>query len=142
MYIDRNVVARFLETKTSNIRRAWQDTNGTICVQRWDSKEKVYMTEKQYKNFIEALKINPNLGIVQNQKNSRGNQSNWGILLMIVGALIVLAGYSRETTVSTEIGQISNLSLMNAQSNQIQIGGICFISGILLYCLDNKKTSS
>jgi hypothetical protein len=141
MYIDRIVIARILEIKTSNVRKAWKE-NETICVQIWKSKEKVYIPIEKYYSFIEELKKNPDFGAIEKTNSSRGNQSNFGALLMVVGVFMLISGYTQETSVSTGYGRVSNISLMNEQERKIQFGGIFFIGGIILYCLDKKDNNS
>ncbi|MDP5016854.1 MAG: hypothetical protein NWQ43_06050 [Dolichospermum sp.] len=153
MYINRIAVARILGVKINSIRKAYKK-DITICVEIWGSKEKVYnITLEQYYSFVEelkkdpkfeALKSNENTRGIQNfeapksNENTRGNQSGFGILLMIIGGMILISGYMKDTSISTRYGSVSNISLMNEQQNQIQIGGISFIAGVLLYCLDKK----
>lgn len=59
---------------------------------------------------------------------------------MIVGAIIILNGCTTNTTVSTSYGSVHNIGLINEQNKQLQLGGMAFIAGIILYCLDRKES--
>lgn len=91
----------------------------------------------QYKDFAKELPKQR-----QNSDVATGGKRGIGIAFMVVGALITIGGYNMDTTVSSGYGRVHNVGLMNEKSSQIQMGGIFFISGVILYSLNKKNGNS
>jgi RNA polymerase subunit RPABC4/transcription elongation factor Spt4 len=65
----------------------------------------------------------------------------FGVLLCI-GALIALVlGFSFDTSVSTGLGRVHNLGLMNEKQNIIIVGGAMLIAGALLLAITGREQS-
>lgn len=144
MYIDRNAIALILKVKVANIRKA-NKIEENICVQLWDSREKVTIPVKEYQQFIAELKANPKLAVsISAQEstttpNNTSAQKTIGLILIIVGAIISISGCAMDTTVSTSIGNVNNIGLLSEKNNRIQMGGMIFLGGVLLYALDKRQ---
>ena len=155
MYIERVTLAQLLGTKHSNLRTIRQSRE-EINVQLWNSQEPVVVDIQQYKIYVEALRKKDKTHVEALQKHhhevyieaspkqskvgSGGSKKGVSVLLMIVGAIIILNGYTTNTTVSTSYGSVHNVGLINEQNKQLQLGGMAFIAGIILYCLDRKES--
>ncbi|BDA76003.1 hypothetical protein CAL7716_101690 (plasmid) [Calothrix sp. PCC 7716] len=144
MYIDRRAVALILKVKIGNIRKV-NKIEENICVQLWDSKEKVTISVQEYKQFIAELKANPKLAVsISPQEgaatpNNTSTQRTIGIILIIIGAIIGINGCTMDTTVSTSFGSVNNIGLLSEKNNRIQTGGMIFLGGVLLYALDKRQ---
>ena len=99
MYIDRITLANLLGIKPSNIRKIRQ-VQEQINVQIWNSEEPIIIDTQQYKMYVEELRE-------QNKANAGGAKKGIGVILMIVGAIIAINGYTMNTTVSTRYGRVN-----------------------------------
>lgn len=63
----------------------------------------------------------------------------FGILLCIVAAIALIAGFSTDTSVATDLGQrVHNIGLMNQKQNIIILGASLFVAGALLLGLSGR----
>lgn len=144
MYIDRIVIARLLKTRSGNVRRARQ-IEAEIHVKLWDSKDPVVILVRRYNDFLEEQwkQHHPGEQRKQHHKPNTGGKREIGKVLMVVGALITMSGCSMDTTVPAGFGQsVHNIGLINEQNQRTQLGGIAFVAGVILYCLDGKNGDS
>ena len=126
MWIDRNKIAQILDTKAVNIRKTTKNDK-EIVVQFWDSPKTKIVKLEEYNKYRQTSSNNSQIS----------TKKQIAIILMVIGGFITIYGYAMDTSVSTGLGsRVTNLSLVNKQNNKIQIGGIAFISGIILYALD------
>jgi len=73
------------------------------------------------------------------EKYKSTSSSSSGILLMLGGFILIIFGVFKPTTVRTDsFSEVYNTGLMNEQRNLIEIGGIAFISGTILYAASKK----
>lgn len=123
-----------METRASNVRRARQ-IDAKIHVQLWNSKDPVVILVQRYNDFLGEQRR-------QHHKPNTGGKRVIGKVLMVVGALITMSGCSMDTTVATGSGHVYNIGLINEQNQRTQLGGITFVAGVILYCLDGKNSDS
>lgn len=135
MHLERITIARLLETTPSNIRGMHQN-QGIIYVKLWNTKAEEGIPIQKYNDFLEEQ-------AKQHSKSGKGGTKGVSITLMIIGALVMITGWTMDTTVSTSFGQrVHNVGLMNEQNQRTQLGGIVFIAGVVLYSLDKRSGSS
>jgi hypothetical protein len=134
MRINYSLVARIIETKLSNIKKA-QKIGEEIHVQTWNSKQSIIISVQDYKNFLE-----------NEQKraltSSRSSKRDFGSVLIVIGMILAVHGCAMDTTVSTGYGSVHNIGLMEKQNQQIYLGGVVFLAGIILCSLGSKSNAS
>jgi hypothetical protein len=84
--------------------------------------------------------------IISSLKKHIKSMKSWGVLLIIIGVTYALLAFIMNTSVETEYGErVSNLELMNRQTNFLISSGISFVSGIILigfnYISSGKSTN-
>lgn len=57
---------------------------------------------------------------------------NWGVIILIAGAIGLVAALGMDTSVSTGVGRVNNLGLMRDQQNYILISALAIVVGLLL----------
>ncbi len=132
MYIDRVRLSNILKTKPSNIRKIKQ-SNEKIIINLWNSKELLTIELQDYKKFIDEQKQ-------KSQKSNNGKTKGIGQILIAVGTVFLINGFTMNTTVSTGFGYVHNIGLISEQNNRIQLGGIIFIGGVILFCFDKRDS--
>jgi hypothetical protein len=83
--------------------------------------------------------------IISTFKKHIKSMKSWGVLLIIIGVMYALLAFIMNTSVETGYGErVSNLELMNRQTNFLISSGISFVSGIILigfsYISSGKST--
>ena len=122
-------MAKILNTRPSNIRHT-KRIEDKIQVKLWVSKDRVFITIDEYQKCVEEI-----------QQDSNGSLS-FGSILVGIGILVLIGGYSMNTTVSSYGDEYHNIGLMHKRSSTIQLGGIALITGTIMCCLNKKQTNS
>lgn len=134
MTIAKGVIAQTLQINPDRIRDFQQNGN-VIRVFLSDPQEILNLNVDKCKPLDEKeQEVKPN-----QKTNPKSQQTGWGRVLVVLGAIVALNGFGMDTTVSTEIGYVHNVGLMQEQNKKIQLGGIMFIAGIVLCCLGGKS---
>lgn len=89
------------------------------------------MTVLQYQTYVEGIRNNPH--------SSHNKGISLSTVLMAIGGIIIIHGCVMDTTILTSSGSVHNIGFINEQNKQIQIGGIFFLAGIILYGFEQKK---
>ncbi|MBW4524102.1 MAG: hypothetical protein KME18_02745 [Phormidium tanganyikae FI6-MK23] len=130
MTVTKDVIAKALQISPARIKEFHQSKN-VIRVFLTDSQEVLNLNVDKCKPFIEQEQtVKPNT-----------KKKTWGVVLVIFGALVTVSAFHMDTTVSTKYGSVHNIGLMQKQNNNIQLGGIIFVAGIILCCLGEKRSS-
>lgn len=129
MHINYSLIARILETKLSNIRKA-QKVNEEIHVQTWNSRQPTIIPVQEYKDKKRLL------------TSSDGNTKGIGSVLAALGVILVFHGCAMDTTVTTGYGSVHNIGKIEEQNQQIYLGSVVFLAGIILCGLGNRSNAS
>lgn len=62
--------------------------------------------------------------------------------LIIFGVALIIIAMTMDTSVSTGYGRVQNIGLISQQQNILIIGGLAFLSGIMLFATSQKSQSS
>jgi hypothetical protein len=104
-----------------------------------------YLHPKSRLDFPHSLELasirTENTAPTLDASRKTGTAKHVGAILAILGAIVAFNGFQMDTTVSSEFGSVHNIGLMQEQNKQLQLGGIVFIAGVVLYCLGGKSNS-
>jgi hypothetical protein len=134
MLVNYSLIARILETKLGDIKKA-QKVGEEIHVQTWNSKQPIIIPVQEYKDFLGKDKK-------RLLTSSDGNKKGIGSVLIALGVILVFHGCAMDTTVSTGYGSVHNVGLIEKQNQQVYLGGIAFLAGVILCGLGNRSNAS
>lgn len=63
-----------------------------------------------------------------------------GRFFLVLGIIFLLIGFFTNTTVSTSLGEVHNLGLMNEKQNYIILGGFLLLAGVILQSKSSRKS--
>lgn len=72
-------------------------------------------------------------------------KTTWGSILLAIGILIILTGYTKDTTICDDeyfrVGCTHNNGLLSNKTNQINIGGFIALAGVILLATNTQKST-
>tara|TARA_R100000935_G_scaffold42629_1_gene64628 strand:+ start:1010 stop:1750 length:741 start_codon:yes stop_codon:yes gene_type:complete len=63
-----------------------------------------------------------------------------GRFFLVLGIIFLLIGFFTNTTISTSLGEVHNLGLMNEKQNYIILGGFLLLAGVILQSKTSRKS--
>jgi len=135
--MNRLILSSILDTEQSNIRKIRHKDN-VIEVILWDSGDTVMITTQQYQATKQNKSLMRQLNTRELKKSNLSSQQVIGSLLAIAGVFMLVVALNMDTTVSSSIGRVNNIGLMQQQNQMAIFGGIALLTGIVLYVTEKK----